>query len=463
MKQCQAVRAQQAFQDARDEGPSAIAKLMTALMRSGRRYKPPPTLPPIKDASGNLITEQADVFRALGDHFAKAEKAVAVGRSEFYKLVHDGPEREAATLNGGIVPGIADLATAFRKTKIGKAPGASGLRPEIFKSASTPAAVVMFPLMLKQLMRGEIPIAFLRSQICPIPKPGKNPTSVEGWRSIALQEIPHKAACTTMRRFLLQALDRLALLLQLGGRPGGPMTVPALHVVAHLRRMRQLRHSAGILYIDGVQAFYSAIREIVTGADATEAGAARIINIIEEMHTDELVREDLFKLLCGPSILAQADTPSFVHDFLRTGFHGSHFCIGKENDGVYLTQAGTIPGSPLADIVFQLALVRFHHNLQCRLREQDLLVTIESFPASRARDAIVVSEASTSTWVDDLAIVVSSPTAAGLVPKLARVATVVEQSLRSTGVHVNYSPGKTAAMCFFPGERGKNCQEAMDD
>ena len=233
------------------------------------------------------------------------------------------------------------------------------------------------------------------------------------------------------------------------------MVVPALHVVAHLRRMRQLRQSAGVLYIDGVQAFYSAIREIVTGADETEAGAARIVGIIEEMHTDEQVRADLFRLLCGPSILAQAGTPLFVQNFLRTGFHGSHFCVGGNHDNIYLTRAGTIPGSPLADIVFQLALVRFHRNLQERLRAQDLLVTIACSSSDCDGAARLIAEASTSTWVDDLAVVV----AAGLIPKLAKVAAVVEQPLLSTGVHVNYSPGKTAAMCFFRGRGARNVRK----
>ena len=268
-------------------------------------------------------------------------------------------------------------------TKAGKAPGASGLGPEIFKSASTPAAVVLYPLMLKRLLRGEVPIAFLRSQIA-------------------------------------QSRNR----------------VSALHVVAHLRRLRQIKQSSGV-------------------ADETEAGASRIVSIIEEMHSDELAREDLFKLLCGPSILEQAGAPQFVQEFLRAIFRGSHFRMSKGSGDIYLTQAGTIPGSPLADIVFQLALVRFHRNLQCRLRAQGLLVCV-NFPSPGehgSTDELV--EASTSTWVDDLAVVVASPTAAGLIPKMAQVAAVVEQSLGSTGVQVNYSPGKTAAMYCFRG-RGAN-------
>ena len=229
------------------------------------------------------------------------------------------------------------------------------------------------------------------------------------------------------------------------------MTVPALHVAAHLRRMRQLKQSAGVLYIDGVQAFYSTIREIVTGADETEAGVARIISLIEDMRSDEVVRADLFQLLCGPPILEQAGTPPFVQEFLRASFRGSHFYMGRGDEGLYVTQAGTIPGSPLADVVFQLALVRFHKNLQIRLQAQALLVSVVFSSADPDGADTAVVEASTSTWVDDLAIVVASPTAAGLVPKLARVASVVEQALCSTGVQVNYTPGKTEAMYCLRG------------
>ena len=402
--------------------------------------------------------DSASEIRSTVQAAADIAKAVKVEANGLCSVVSPGQPFAAAELDGNLIPGVADLSTAIRRTKGGKAPGASGLRPEVFKAAPTPAAVVLYPLLLKTLMRVEIPMAFLRSQICPIPKPGKCPTSVEGWRSIALEEIPHKAACTTMRRYLLQALDRVALPLQLGGHPGGPMIVSALHVVAHLRRMRQTKQSAGILYIDGVQAFYSAIREIVTGADETEAGAARIVQIIEEMHDDETVRADVFRFLCGPSILAQAGTPRFVQEFLRTGFRGSHFCVGRGDSGIYMTQAGTVPGSPLADVVFQLALVRFHRNLQVRLREQGLLVTARYPEGGLAGSVGESQEASTSTWVDDLAVVVSSPTATGLIPRIARVAATVEQSLCSTGVQVNYAPGKTAAMYFFRG-RGAQCMK----
>ena len=106
MKQCQADRARQAFQCAREEGPGAISQLMTALLKSGRRYRPPRTLPPIKDGLGNLLTEQSDVFRELGRQFAKAEKAVEVEQQEFRDFVDAGQAQAGTDLDGDIIPGV---------------------------------------------------------------------------------------------------------------------------------------------------------------------------------------------------------------------------------------------------------------------------------------------------------------------------------------------------------------------
>ena len=129
MKECQASRARQAFEEAREDGPGAIARLMTALLKSGRRYKPPQTLPPLKDSHGNLLTAEADVFRALGNHFAGAEKAVRVEQQEFLDLVNAGTDFAAAELDGSIVPDLADL-PLYGTQEGQRRQGAGSVRPE---------------------------------------------------------------------------------------------------------------------------------------------------------------------------------------------------------------------------------------------------------------------------------------------------------------------------------------------
>ena len=97
--------------------------------------------------------------------------------------------------------------------------------------------------------------------------------------------------------------------------------------------------------------------------------------------------------------------------------------------------------------------------MQQRLRAQDLLVTVANPSIHDEPLGRHTVEASTATWVDDLAVVVCSATATGLIPKMAKVAAVVEQCLSSTGVQVNYSPGKTVAMFCFRGRGARNARK----
>ena len=196
---CQADRAKAAFAEARESGPRAIANLMTSLMKTGRRYRPPRLLPPITDEAGNVLTNEDDVMEALGNHFAKAERAVATDLTS-YRAAREPSTGVPLSIDGSHVPSLAELACAVRSTKAGKAPGPSGLVPDIFRNSAQGAAMAMYPVFLKQIMRCEMPEDFLRSWIRPIPKPGKSLAHPSGWRSIALQEIPSKAISATFRR-----------------------------------------------------------------------------------------------------------------------------------------------------------------------------------------------------------------------------------------------------------------------
>ena len=226
MRDCQAEQARQAFIRAREDGPGAVASLMVTLTRSGRRRRPPATLPPIRGNDGATLTDQAAVFKVLGEHFARAERATSVSPQQLLQMYQQPPVQTGGVIDGADIPNVQDLCQRD-----------------------------FDPQRTQLLLRGETPIDFLRSFICPIPKPGKDATTAAGWRSIALQEIPHKAVSSMIRKYLVKALDRAANPLQLGGRPKGPIGVPSLHALAHVRRARRMKCSSGVLYIDGVQAF----------------------------------------------------------------------------------------------------------------------------------------------------------------------------------------------------------------
>ena len=89
------------------------------------------------------------------------------------------------------------------------------------------------------------------------------------------------------------------------------------------------------------------------------------------------------------------------------------------------TEAGTIPGAPLADLLYQLVIASSYQCLWDCLRAEDLL------------EHVGTVEACLLTWLDDFAIPVGADSAQALPCRLGRVA-----SLTASGISMNFSPGK---------------------
>ena len=454
MQRCQAAYVRASFEEARTQGPKAIADLIRSLQRQGKKYRVPRVLPPLTNSRGELLSSRSEVCEVLGDHFAKAEKAVKLDLDTYRQQADACRPRSHEAWDGCTIPTAADYASALRRLKPGKAPGVSGLVPDIFTHASQPAAMTMYPLLLKMVLRQETPEAWVRSYISVLQKPGKDISLPTGWRSIALQEAPAKAACATIRSELVRAFEMFADHAQLGGRPQGPIGYPSHLVKGHLGRMAQLKRSAGIIFVDGQQAFYAVFRELATGVPGAQEDHNMLIKAIELMHEDEDVRSDLFKLLMGPSILEQAKVPPAVQAFLSTSLTNTFFQLDVDRTTVYRTQAGSMPGSPLADVIYQLAMVGFHRQLREQLKNDGLQVLVMDSCTSHS------GASSVAGWVDDIALPIEAEKASGLVPRIATAMRHVDSCLRATGVNVNYAAGKTEAIACWRGSGSRHVRHA---
>ena len=446
MTRCKAQHAKQVLQTAREQGPKVMSRYITGLMKTGRRYRPPRVLPPLQDSQGKTVADRDQIHNMLGEHFAKAEKAEQMTLSEYRRRRAHTPAPEEVQ---DAIPTLAALAHAFRRVKADKAPGPSGLVGEIFRNAPQQAAIGFYSLFLKLCLRAEVPEEWLRSLIAVVPKKGKNPCLVTGWRSIALQEIPFKAACVTMRKDLVAAFDGRAGRAQLGGRPGGPLAFPALLVQCHLRRMARLGKSAAVIFVDGVQAFYSVYRELVIGVQGADESPKGLIAVVEALHESEEIRQELMQLIVRPSILEETGVPPAIRTLLKACLTDTFFQLDADSQVVYKTSAGSMPGSPLADIIYQLAMIRFQEQLRECLRAEGLQVVI----CASQQNQTAASEV--ATWVDDLAIPVEADKAQDLMPRVVRATEILDACINVTGVSVNYSEGKTEAVVCFRGEHSR--------
>ena len=248
---------------------------------------------------------------------------------------------------------------------------------------------------------------------------------------------------------LVRAFTQQADTAQLGGRPKGPLGAPAHLIQAHLRRMEVIGRSAAVIFVDGAQAFYSVYRQLIVGCDAATVETELLIELVHSLADDEIVRADLFRVLVGPTVLQTGGVSLAICEYMRASLRNTYFQTDPASDTVYGTLVGTVPGAPLADVLFQLAMTRFHCRVREALKTQGLQVTV-IHPVTQ-----VVLSSSVPAWVDDLAVPIEAQSVNELIPRIVCVMQTAEEKLRCTGVEVNFCRGKTEALVAWRGADAK--------
>ena len=160
-------------------------------------------------------------------------------------------------------PSLAQLVAACRSLKGGTAAGIHGIPPEAFKNAAANAGRAMYPLALKIFATGRCPNEWRESLYVPIPKPSKPFGSLDAWRAIALAEPSMKAVAAAVRAQLVPHLKQLLRKGQGGAFKGTNPECAKMIVKSHVRRLAQRGQCGSIIFLDGVSAFYSVIREFL--------------------------------------------------------------------------------------------------------------------------------------------------------------------------------------------------------
>ena len=174
------------FQEARAEGPEALARLLRGILQTGRSYKPARLAPAIATQQG-LVTgkrETADLFGR------QAERSVETS----WHCVSRAPLRtEPEHLCLSQIPSMFELANAFSSLKRNNATAMLGIPAEAYMAAPLEAAECHWPLLPRAACGREAPTLHKGGLIKAIPKPNKPPSSVTGWRNVLLQEPAAKA------------------------------------------------------------------------------------------------------------------------------------------------------------------------------------------------------------------------------------------------------------------------------
>ena len=275
----------------------------------------------------------------------------------------------------------------------------------------------------------------------PSPSLLKSPNVMAGWRSILLQECSGKAVASALRSRLLAGLEKQAPAGMAGARRGVPLTLPCHLVGRHLDLLRQQAANGAVLFVDGEAAFYATVRCFLD----PQHGHCALDAWVDSLHDDPFLTDAVKAILRTQDVLQAGDVAYAVRDSLRCLISSSWYTALPSEREIYEAVTGTVPGAPLADLLFQLTFVICLHQVTEELSKVGYCARL---PATHGFSG----EACTHpTWMDDVALLLRGSTCTDVAPALAHAASAMQTMLGVTGIAMNLLPGKTEGLVVLHG------------
>ena len=445
----------QAVRQHHDAGPAQFAFFLRALTRQGRKFRPPAVLRPLRGQEGDTLGRAA-LQDALGAHFAIAERAHLIGVGSLLNdFNHHGAPSD--TILASDMPSLPALASGFAQLQRNRAPGLSGLTPDVFRQQPVLAALAVFPVVVKTFARGHVPAQYAGGLASTVPKPGKASDTPEGWRAILLLESDAKAFQKAMRPALLDALHVARAPAQFGGIPGMSLTLPSSLLRAHLLRLHANQHSGGVVFVDVRSAYYSVVRDIISATPAQRQDVEWAAKRAAFLFKDTSLQEQFIQRLQAGNPLAAFGASHATLRYVQAQLGSTWFVSRPDASEAFSTGSGTAPGAPIADTLFALVFRDFLIGVQQFLVDSSIHVAAPA-PADNALHSCHPGTP-LPTWADDTCVLFQVQKACQVNAAISAIARATEEFLAPVGLEPNFSAGKTEAIAVYHGHGARRARQ----
>ena len=396
--------------------------------------------------------QRYDIDDALCQHFAQLEAGRALSFGDLFRKCTQY-QNEAANASGSAVFSLQDLPTLFeveqvcRRTTPGRAPGLDSIMPEVCRYGAPGISPHVHNIILKIVCSQAEPVWYKGGIIHPIYKAKGAMDDPTSYRGVVLLDTYGKKFHAWMRSRLLPILQERKTPGQLGGLPH-EQTLTGSHLLRTHGQLARDRHlSSAVIFVDVRAAFHHMLRELIFLCSPPEIQLEKALDI------DHFDLETLNKLLLQRCADMPKDFPlslrKLANDIHRNTWFQQHGTTMDPNS-VIATDRGTRPGSPVADVGFNLLMSDILDDLHARLAADELLAHHQQvFPV----------EIPPITWVDDLAVPLVMETPQDLECILQRALQHIHGAFYSKGLQINYDKGKTEIVAMFRGP-GADAQRA---
>eukprot|EP00438_Fugacium_kawagutii_P018102 Skav210876 [mRNA] locus=scaffold1173:296523:299633:- [translate_table: standard] len=239
---------------------------------------------------------------------------------------------------------------------------------------------------------------------------------------------------------------------QLGGF-SGQRTATANHALRIHTTLARHRHlSCGIFFVDIKGAFHGLLREYVF-TRSNDFTAQDLEDFLGHDHHDlSRLRGALEAAIRTNQCHLPEGLRSLLHDLHRHTWYWHPSGHGHQPaPNVAWTRRGSRPGSPIADMAFNLLMGHIIHAIK---------EALDDLPLYRAGWCLHPAPFTGVAWMDDLALPVVAPSATDLPDLLRQVVACVHTIFSQYGLQVNFAKGKSEIVMMFRGPQAEQMHRA---
>ncbi|OLP79036.1 hypothetical protein AK812_SmicGene40723 [Symbiodinium microadriaticum] len=423
-----------------DKGGDVLHKAKAAGI-GGRQARPiSRPLPSLKMHNGDHAASWEDRDKVWMEHFGAQEMGQTENTADFLNATHHGIYRdEEINWTVGDIPTIQELEESLRMAPRNKAPGLDGVPGELLSATPSAMSTALYPLIAKSVLQLHQPVQWRGGILQESWKrngPIDNPAN---YRSLFISSQVGKCFHKLLRRRAGPIIETALHDFHLGARRQAPVVYPALYIHGFLRRAKQLRHSASVLFLDTQAAYYRVIRELAVGHVGSDMAVARVFRFFdigsEEMH-------EFADLIKQGGMFDDAGFSAW-----QRGLRQHYTC--------WIT-----PGRVMADVIFSFVLSKILLQIMEQATAENLLTELTFLDNGGIYETAgqgKTLQAKDCTWADDSAFPLSDPDPHRLLAKTSRMGSLIIDYCQRHGMAPNLRPKKTAIILAV---RGKGSQRA---
>ena len=404
-------------------------------------------LPGLRDNEGNWQFSRANIAQAWQGQFSKIENAEAVDFQDL--LARSRPQVEVRNVKDlHAIPTLLDVEKALGALNKAKATGLDGLGAELYQKGCTNMAKRIYPLVLKMGLRCQGVPELTGGWLLPLFKNKGSAQAMTGYRAILLEPVLARAISKAWRPMLEKGLQATACPMQWGGRSG--LSIEALHLQVRMwqadARKRHLSHF--LLFIDIKSAFYSVVKEMLTGNE----GGCDVKVIFQRMGLPLSAWDEFQRNVNDENIIFKATHSSLLARSTQAMLSHTWFII-PDGGAIQAPMTGSRPGDPKADLLFSFVMTHILRRLNSRTTAAGMPLYFRNGEGLEFTRCV--------TWVDDLAISVMA-SAEDVVDQATNMLAMVQETMLEHGMRLSYGAGKTAVIAAFHGKGATKVRQQFE-